>query len=257
MLVDEEVSYLLNRPSMTRLLYKAALLASMVATASLSFAYVLPTTFIGRVLGERGLTTKFEAIEFTMRSDETNRKSITVKISKSGKVELLEGEGFTRDSAPTASLVFNDDAVTQSGDFSKFPGSAELWSVFLLHFLDAEDADSVEVRWATIAKVLGLAEVQSELSRWNGTVCYELKNSEGPRAARLLVDRNSFQIVQWSLGKEADSAGSTTLKLLDHENSPAPKWVAHILEFTSPGGERERFEVLDVEFHKPQETATP
>ena len=94
MLVDEEVSSLLNRALMTRLIYKATLAVLLVTTSSVALAYVLPSTFIGRVLGERGLNTRFEALEFSIRSEKDPKAIYSVKVSKQGQLELIEGERF-------------------------------------------------------------------------------------------------------------------------------------------------------------------
>ena len=257
MLVDEEVSSLLNRAPMMRLSYKAALVAVLWMLASVSVAYVLPTTFIGRVLGERGLNTRFEAIEFTIRSEGSEAKSFAAKLFKTGTLELKQGESFGESGSSDAAISFADDSLKIEGKFDGLPGNAKLWSVFLLNFLSADDSDAVEARWNAIAKTLGLDEATSGLSRWNDTICYSLQNKATPGAAQLLVERKSFQIVQWSPATTEPSDKPTVLRLLDYENSPAPKWLPQTLEFEAMDKTVSRFEVLDVQFHKPQETGTP
>ena len=258
MLVDEEVSSLLNRALMTRLLYKATLAVLLVITSSVASAYVLPSTFIGRVLGERGLNTRFEAIEFSIRSERDPKAIYSVKVSKQGKLELIEGERFTNEQSGQAKLEFTGEKLEISGDFKTFPGSPALWSGFLLLVLDAEDADAVEARWNVIAEVLGLKDPQSDLERCRETICYAISSKIGENpGAQLLVARGDFQIVQWTPATEQPTANKPMMRLLDYPNSPAPKWVPHYLEFDASSAVTERFEVLDVQFHQPSETRTP
>ena len=134
MLVDEEVSSLLNRALMTRLIYKATLAVLLVTISSVALAYVLPSTFIGRVLGERGLNTRFEALEFSIRSEKDPKAIYSVKISKQGQLELIEGERFAEGQSGQVKLEFAGDKLEISGDFKAFPGSPALWSGFFSLF---------------------------------------------------------------------------------------------------------------------------
>ena len=240
-----------------RLIYKAACVAVLLTFASASVAYVLPTTFIGRVLGERGLSTRFDAIEFTIRSEKADAKTFAVKLSKSGKLELKQGENFDEGSAADATISFANEAMTSAGKFDELPGNEKLWSVFLLTLLTADDSDAVEARWNSVAAALGLGEATSGLSRWNDTICYSLRNKANVGAAQLLVERKSFQIVEWSPEVTAPDARPSKVRLLDYENSPAPKWLPQTLEFETADKTTTRYEVLDVQFHKPQETGNP
>lgn len=258
MIVDEEVSSLLNRALMMRLIYKSAMATALLTLCSLSFAYVLPATFIGRVLGERGLSTRFDAIEFTFKAERDDAQTFTAKLSKSGQLELHRGEDFSEGTPADAVLTFKDDAISASGKFDSLPGNDKLWSVLLLSYLTDEDSDAVEARWNAIAKAVGLESAKSGLSRWGGTICYRLHNPDAPGSAELLVERKSFQIVEWSPAKGSEPESKReTLRLLDYENSPAPKWLPLTFEFAAPDGSKERYEVLDVKFHKPAETGSP
>ena len=258
MLVDEEVSSLLNRAFMTRLIYKAALFALVFISASIALGYVLPSTFIGRVLGERGLNARFDAIEFSIRSEKGPKTTFSIKVSKQGRLELAKGERFDDEETGKAKLEFTGEKIETTGDFTGFPGTPALWSGLLLQVLDAEDADAVEARWKTLADALGLKNPQSELTRCRQTICYAL-STEGSddMGAQLLVARGDFQIVQWSPAQEQPTLNKTAMRLLDYENSPAPKWLPHYLEFDLSDGTTDRFEVLDAQFHKPPEPQTP
>ena len=258
MLVDEEVSSLLNRALMTRLIYKATLAVLLVTTSSVALAYVLPSTFIGRVLGERALNTRFEAIEFAIRSEKAPKAIYSVKVSKKGQLELIEGERFADGQSGQAKVEFTGEKLEISGDFKTFPGSPALWSGFLLLVVGAEDADAVEARWNAIAEVLGLKDPQSDLERCRETICYAISSKMGDKpSAQLLVTRGDFQIVRWTPALEQPTADEPIMRLLDYPNSPAPKWVPHYLEFDASNAVTERFEVLDVQFHQPSETRTP
>jgi hypothetical protein len=243
---------------MTRLFYKATLIVVLLANASIALGYVLPASFIGRVLGERGLNARFDAIEFSMRSEKTPEATYSVKVSKEGRIELVQGERFIEGKDGQAKLEFIGEKVEIIGDFTPFPGSPALWSGLFLYFLDAEDADAVEVRWKGIAEILGLKNPQSELTRFRETICYALSSEQTDKpSSQLLVARGDFKIIQWSPTPKQEAAPKTAMRLLDYENSPAPKWLPHYLEFDLSNGSPERFEILDVQFHKPSETQTP
>ena len=256
MLVDEEVSSLLNRALMTRLIYKATLAVLLVTTSSMALAYVLPSTFIGRVLGERGLNTRFEALEFSIRSEKDPKAIYSVKVSKQGQLELIEGERFADGQTGKAKLEFAGEKLEISGDFKAFPGSPALWSGFLLLVLDAEDADAVEARWNAIAEVLGLKDPQSDLERCRETICYAIssKTDEKPSAQLLVRGRLSGRSMDTS--SRTTHRGQTNDETLGLPEFPAPKWVPHYLEFDASNAVTERFEVLDVQFHQPSETQT-
>ena len=115
---------------MTRLIYKATLAVLLVTISSVALAYVLPSTFIGRVLGERGLNTRFEALEFSIRSEKDPKAIYSVKVSKQGQLELIEGERFAEGQSGQVKLEFAGDKLEISGDFKAFPGSPALWSGF-------------------------------------------------------------------------------------------------------------------------------
>ena len=180
---------------MTRLIYKATLAVLLVTISSVALAYVLPSTFIGRVLGERAPNTRFEALEFSIRSEKDPKAIYSVKVSKQGQLELIEGERFAEGQSGQVKLEFAGDKLEISGDFKAFPGSPALWSGFLL-VLDAEDADAVEARWNAIAEVLGLKDPQSDLERCrDDLLCNQLKDGRktkcaAPGCARRLSDRS-------------------------------------------------------------------
>ena len=255
MLVDEEVPSLLNRATMKRLLYTIMCATLIGMLASPSLAYVLPATFIGRMMGERAMKSPMKQVSFAMKAEGSETPTLKVTLAKPGKV-LLEALPAAPEQEPitAARIDIVDGRITPTGDFSKFPGTPELWSIFLLQVLDAKDGDEVEAQWNQLAEQLGLNALETSLTRCDSIVCFKLTPTAENTSAVLHTGRSLFRILNWKPTAQDPAAKAIEMRLHNYKESQAPHWVPQQLEFIDASGASLRFESLDVEFVPPVES---
>lgn len=220
-------------------------------------AYILPATFIGRMMGERAMKSPMKQVSFSLKLEGSETADLKVTLSKPGQIDLELLDTTTADGGPegSASLAIVEGRITPSGDFSVFPGNPELWSIFLLQVLDAKDGDAVEEQWNQLAVQMGLSELTTSITRCESVVCFQLDSKAADADGAVLhVGRTLFRVLGWQPITQAPGAKAPRLQLHDYESSLAPHWVPRLLEFIDVNGASLRYESMDVEFIPPVES---